>query len=137
MAIINQESGFRAHAKPKKRYLGFIPWGHVTSAYGYSQALKGTWEYYEKDTGQMGRRDNFNDATNFIGWYAHQAQKIAHIRPTDSYHLYLAYHEGIHNYLKHSYRHKKWLIKVARHVKHQADHYRNQLYHCEKELKRY
>lgn len=39
MAIIKQESGYRHDAKPPKDYvLGFIPWGRVSSAYGYAQA---------------------------------------------------------------------------------------------------
>ena len=36
MAIIHQESRFDAYAlPPKKRLLGFIPFGRVSSAYGY------------------------------------------------------------------------------------------------------
>ncbi len=39
MAIIKQESSFRHDARPPKDYvLGFIPWGRVSSAYGYAQA---------------------------------------------------------------------------------------------------
>ena len=44
MAIIWKESNFRAEARPRKKYaLGFIPWGRVSSAYGYAQAIDGTW----------------------------------------------------------------------------------------------
>jgi len=40
MAIMYQESSFRHDALPPKDYVffGLIPWGRVSSAYGYSQA---------------------------------------------------------------------------------------------------
>ena len=39
MSIMYQESSFRHDAQPPRDYLfGFIPWGRVSSAYGYSQA---------------------------------------------------------------------------------------------------
>ncbi|NDH27139.1 MAG: lytic transglycosylase, partial [Rhodobacteraceae bacterium] len=45
MAIIHQESRFKANAKTPMRYiLGVIPRGRQSSAYGYAQALDGTWE---------------------------------------------------------------------------------------------
>ena len=44
MAIIHQESRFKSKAKtPRKYILGFIPNGRQSSAYGYAQALDGTW----------------------------------------------------------------------------------------------
>ncbi|MBK0401253.1 lytic transglycosylase, partial [Limibaculum sp. M0105] len=55
MAIIWRESSYRADARTPKQYaLGFIPWGRVSSAYGYSQAIDGTWDWYRKDTGRSG-----------------------------------------------------------------------------------
>ncbi|HUF56254.1 MAG TPA: lytic transglycosylase, partial [Thermohalobaculum sp.] len=52
MAILWKESGFRANAKPpKKHILGFIPWGRRSSAYGYPQAIDGTWDWYRDETG--------------------------------------------------------------------------------------
>jgi len=49
LAIIHQESRFRADAlAPDDTLLGFIPWGQVTSAYGYAQVLDSTWEWYMK-----------------------------------------------------------------------------------------
>jgi hypothetical protein len=44
MAIMSQESNFVADAKPPRTWLlGFIPWFRPSSAYGYAQALDGTW----------------------------------------------------------------------------------------------
>ena len=45
-----------------------------SSAYGYAQALEGTWDDYRKDTGRRGAdRDDFADSSDFIGWYMHGA----------------------------------------------------------------
>lgn len=71
MAFMQQESSFRSDALPPRRYaLGFIPWGRVSSAYGYSQAKTETWSDYRKETGNWGaERDDFGDAMDFMGWY--------------------------------------------------------------------
>ena len=68
LAIMKQESSFRSEAQPPRRYyLGFIPGPRPSSAYGYSQALKGTWKFYIKDTGEYWRkRNDFVDALDFI-----------------------------------------------------------------------
>ena len=48
LAFIKQESSFRSNAQPPlKYYLGFIPKGRASSAYGYAQALDGTWDDYK------------------------------------------------------------------------------------------
>ncbi|HAQ47975.1 MAG TPA: hypothetical protein DCR37_02865, partial [Glaciecola sp.] len=45
MAMMYQESSFKAQALPPKDYIlfGLIPWGRVSSAYGFSQAKTMTW----------------------------------------------------------------------------------------------
>ena len=75
MAIIHQESRFKANAKPpRKRLLGFIPWKRPSTAYGYTQALDITWDNYIQCTGNYGAsRKNFADASDFIGWYVNTA----------------------------------------------------------------
>ena len=63
MAMMYQESSFRADAKPPKDtiFFGLIPWGRVSSAYGYSQAKTPTWEDYMRETGNSGAdRDDFD-----------------------------------------------------------------------------
>jgi len=69
MAIIHQESRFKSKAKtPRKYILGFIPNGRQSSAYGYAQALDGTWSEYKDDTGRiLARRSNIRDASDFMG----------------------------------------------------------------------
>ena len=63
MAFVKQESSFRHDARPPKDYLlGFIPWGHVSSAYGYAQAQDPAWQDFQKATGHGGSRTNFDDS---------------------------------------------------------------------------
>lgn len=133
MAIIHQESHFNAYALPPRKYLlGFIPWGRVSSAYGYSQALKGTWHHYQQNRGRFfTSRESFPDAVDFIGWYAREARLRAGIPPSDAYHLYLAYHEGIAGYMRRTYLRKPWLMRVARKVSARAELYRAQLKRCQ------
>jgi hypothetical protein len=96
MATIYVESGFQPHAKPPRKYvLGFIPWGRVSSAYGYAQALDGTWLAYKKETGRWAAsRSDFGDAIRFVAWYHNQSHLKNGIPLTDSYNLYLAYYTG-------------------------------------------
>ena len=77
MAIIKQESHFREDARPPRtKLLGFIPWSRPTTAYGYAQAVNGTWEHYQQETGSRDTdRDEFGDAVDFVGWYADKATK--------------------------------------------------------------
>ncbi len=137
MSIIYQESSFSAKAKPpRKKLLGIIPWKRPSSAYGYSQALKGTWQDYVKQTGQNGDRDEFAAASDFIGWYANLVYRKCKVKPTDAYRLYLAYHEGPTNYENHSYWLKPWLIKVSSKVAKRAEVYQRQLATCQYQLEK-
>ncbi|MGL6030382.1 MAG: hypothetical protein ACRC0B_01385, partial [Legionella sp.] len=97
MAIIHQESKFDARARPpRKKLLRIIPWKRPSSAYGYTQALRGTWAHYkQKNGGLFSSRGDFADGVDFIGWYANQANIRAGIPRSDAYPLYLAYHEGV------------------------------------------
>jgi hypothetical protein len=102
MATIYVESGFQARARPPRKYvLGFIPWGRVSSAYGYAQALDGTWLSYKKDTGRWGAsRTDFGDAIRFVAWYHSQSHVKNGIPLNDSYSLYLAYYTGQAGYAR-------------------------------------
>src|SRR6056297_312451 len=52
MAVIHQESKFDGDARTPYRWvLQVIPMGRQSSAFGYSQALDGTWEEYKRETG--------------------------------------------------------------------------------------
>lgn len=131
LSIMRHESSFKANAKPKrKRFLG-IPLKRPSSAFGYPQALDGTWRLYKKSAGnRIARRNSFSDAIDFIGWYVAQTRKRLNISPSDGYRNYLAYHEGWTGYSRGTYKKKKWLISVAKRVENQAKRYRSQLASC-------
>lgn len=132
MAIIHQESKFDGGARPPRgKLLWIIPWKRPSSAYGYAQALNGTWANYKLTNGSLfSARNSFADGVDFIGWYANQATRKAAIRRDDPYNLYLAYHEGIGGYQRKTYLKKPWLMTVAHKVSARAQIYRAQLNHC-------
>lgn len=132
MAIIHAESRFRGDARTPHRYaLGVIPMGRQSSAYGYSQALDGTWEEYQEQTrSRRAQRDDIDDATDFIGWYSRQSYEQNGIMPTDARNLYLAYHEGQAGYRRGSYNAKPWLVALSSRVAQRAQMYDEQLRSC-------
>jgi len=136
MAIMHQESRFKAKAKPpRKKIFGFIPGPRPSDAYGYSQALGSTWDGYKRSAGRYGAdRDDFGDAIDFIGWYNDTSYRRNKIKRNDTYHLYLAYHEGHGGFAKRSFKNKTWLKKVAKKVSARAIKYRKQYRGCEKQL---
>ena len=132
MATIYQESRYRADARtPHKYVLGVIPMGRQSSAYGYGQALDGTWEQYQRETGKRrAKRDRIRDASDFIGWYMNKSYEWNGIHPTDARNQYLAYHEGQTGYARGSYNSKSWLLNVANDVDARAQLYQAQLANC-------
>jgi hypothetical protein len=138
MAMIYQESRFRADARPPRtKIFGFIPGPRPSSAYGYSQAKTATWDEYEHAVGRWGAdRDEFGDAIDFIGWYNRQSQIRSGVSPQDTYGLYLAYHEGHGGYNRATYLQKPWLMVVAHKVQDRANSYQAQLGDCEAGLKK-
>lgn len=130
MAIIYQESKFDGDARTPHRFaLGVIPVGRQSSAFGYSQALDGTWEEYVRDQGR-GRRDDIDDATDFMGWYMSQTASELGIPMHDVENQYLAYHEGRGGYARQSYLEKAWLMEVAAGLETRAAMYDSQLRSC-------
>jgi hypothetical protein len=138
MAIIHQESRFLHDAKaPRGRLLWVIPWFRKSSAYGYAQVTDSTWDWYLQETDSWwADRDEFEDVVDFIGWYIDRSHRKLGIPKTDAYHQYLAFHEGYGGYQRKTYRHKKWLLRVARKVQHQANIYQAQLLRCQDSLKK-
>jgi hypothetical protein len=134
MATIYQESKFIGNARtPHKYALGIIPMGRQSSAYGYSQALDGTWDDYRSATGRYGaRRNKMEDATDFMGWYMDQSEKKLGISKWDATSQYLAYHEGHTGYSRGSHQAKAWLMRVAADVGSRAELYQRQLIACGK-----
>ncbi|MCC5960179.1 MAG: lytic transglycosylase [Rhodobacteraceae bacterium] len=132
MAIIHAESRFIGDARTPVRYtLGVIPMGRQSSALGYSQALDGTWEEYQRETGnRRATRTNIRDATDFVGWYSNKSRERNGIALNDARNLYLAYHEGHTGFARGSYNSKPWLLGVADRVASRAQMYDQQLRSC-------
>lgn len=134
--MMYQESSFRHDALPPRRYLlGFIPWGRVSTAYGYAQAKDETWADYRREAGGMfARRDNFGDALDFMGWYIDKSQQVNGVSKWDAYAQYLNYHEGWGGYRRGSHQRKAWLLRTASTVQARAEQFGAQYRNCEKSL---
>jgi len=137
MAIMYQESRFKAKARPPKKYaLGFIPRGRASDAYGYAQALKSTWAEYEKATGKSAKRTKFADAYDFVQWYMDVTHKRNNVSKLDANAHYLNYHEGQGGYARGTFKKKQWLINVAAKVNQRSDVYAKQLSRCEPKFRK-
>jgi len=134
MAVIYQESKFIGNNRTPMRYaLGVIPMGRQSSAYGYAQALDGTWKEYQRaEGGRFAQRDDIKDATDFMGWYMTQTTRETGVPLTDPRNQYLAYHEGRTGYNRGTYRGKTWLVRIADEVASRAEMYDRQLRLCGK-----
>lgn len=132
MAIIRHESSYISDAKPRrKKIFGFIPGSRPSSAYGYAQALDGTWKSYKRATGKrFADRDDFDDAVDFVGWYTAESYRKLGISKWDARKQYLAYHEGHGGYARGTYRRKQWLMNTAGRVQKTASNYAAQLKRC-------
>ncbi|WP_095588739.1 lytic transglycosylase [Actibacterium ureilyticum] len=132
MATIYQESKFIGDARTPLRYaLGVIPMGRQSSAFGYAQALDATWDEYRSSTGnRRAKRDDIDDATDFMGWYMNQSRSKNGIPLHDARNQYLAYHEGHAGYARGSYNSKSWLLRVSGEVASRSQTYRSQLAYC-------
>lgn len=132
MATIRKESGFQSNARPPRtKILGFIPGKRASSAYGYSQALDGTWTQYKAESGNFGaRRSNFEDAVDFVGWYHARSSIALGIKPNDAYNLYLAYYSGWTAYQRGDWRSNARLQRTAREAAEMAVAYQGQLPSC-------
>ncbi|QYE70353.1 hypothetical protein KZ798_21140 [Pseudomonas aeruginosa] len=138
MAMMYQESSFKHDALPPRYYfLGFIPWGRVSSAYGYAQAKDETWADYKREAGGWGAsRDDFADALDFMGWYIQKSQRVNGVSKWDAYGQYLNYHEGWGGYRNRSYDAKPWLKNVSQKVQSRASLFGAQYRSCQQELSR-
>ena len=125
LAMIRQESSFRYDARPIKNGK------RLSSAYGFAQALDGTWEHYQQETGLTHhRRDNFAHASYFMGWYIDHINKVNKVSKHDVKNLYYSYHDGPTAASRGSYLKKPWLIKVGVRMERHAADYEKQLDHC-------
>ena len=134
LAIIKMESGFDWVAKPPRQKLfKIVPYKRPSSSFGYSQAVKGTWEQYKTETGnKFAIRTRFKDSVDFIGWYTTKTEKILKVSKTDAFKQYIAYHEGWGNYK--NYKSNKKVINLAMRVEKQSNIYKKQLSDCKNSL---
>ena len=138
LAFVNKESGFNRWAKPKRTKLfKIVPYKRPSSSFGYSQAVKKTWELYKSETDNpLALRTRFKDSVMFIGWYINKTNKINKISFNDSYRQYLNYYLGWGNYANEAYKTDKKAIIFAKMVQKQSKIYKNQLIECQKNLDR-
>ena len=136
LAIIKMESDFDWLAKPQRtKIFKVIPYKRLSSSFGYSQAVKGTWEQYKRETGnKLATRIRFKDSVDFIGWYTNKSESILKISKKNAFKQYLAYHEGWGNYK--NYKTNQKVILLANKVKIQSDKYQLQLKKCTNKLNR-
>ena len=134
LAIIKMESGFDWLAKPpRKKIFKVIPYKRLSSSFGYSQAVKGTWQQYKNETGnKLATRTRFKDSVDFIGWYTSKSEKILKISKEDAFKQYVAYHEGWGNYK--NYKNNEKIINLAKRVEKQSNIYKKQLFDCKNSL---
>ena len=126
LAIVYQESSFNAEARPVNS-----SGKRLSTAYGYAQALDGTWrEYMDESGNSSGKRNRFADAVDFIGWYVLRVHRATGISKWDARRQYLNYHEGIGGYKRGLHRNKPWLLRVANKVRTRANRYHKQLLQC-------
>ena len=138
MAIIYQESSFRARARPERsKVLWVFPGTRPSSAYGYAQALDGTWQDYIRVSGnRSASRSEFDDAVDFVAWYNARSTRINSIASNDARSLYYAYHEGNGGYRQKSYIEKPWLVDAANLVQSNFNRFSSQLASCRLELEK-
>jgi len=120
LAIIRQESRFVATAAARQ-----------SSAYGFAQALDGTWNAYRRATkAYHAKRISFADSVDFVAWYITETRKRTGLHPEDTASHYLAYHEGHAGFRSNGWMKKPHLIRVAHKVAETASTYRQHLESC-------
>ena len=138
LAFIKMESNFDWLAKPERQKIfKVIPFKRPSSSFGYSQAVKKTWELYKTETNSpLALRTRWRDSVFFISWYISKTNKINKIPLNDAYRQYLNYYLGWGNYAKKVYKTDKKAIIFAKSVSKQSKIYKNQLQECKKSLNR-
>jgi hypothetical protein len=132
LAVINQESGFRRFAKPKRTKLfKIIPYRRQSSSLGFSQAVVKTFSLYKKENNKpLALRISFRNSSDFIGWYFWKTNKINKVSLNDTRNMYLNYYLGWTAYKNKAYQKNKKAIIFAKSVEKQAKIYKSQLREC-------
>ncbi|MDD2869405.1 hypothetical protein [Neomegalonema sp.] len=132
LAIMWRESSFIADARPLKQgFFSFLPAQRLSSAYGYAQALDGTWAWYLRETTRKGaRREAFADAADFIGWYLDRTRRDLALPFEEIFDHYAAYHQGHAGYARGGWRENPVVTTPARDVVRQAQIYERRMSDC-------
>ena len=130
MAIVKQESSFVHNARPIKRNAAGRGIGYKSTAYGYSQALTGTWDDFKKVAKRRVDRTDFADSLLFIGWYTSLSKQELNLPWRKAADHYLAYHEGRTGYRQKRHEGKTALLNIADKVAKQTSQYSKQLRGC-------
>ena len=138
LAFVDKESGFNRWAKPpRSKLFKIIPYKRPSSSFGYSQAVKKTWEQYKTETkNPLALRSRFKDSVMFIGWYINKTNKVNKVPLNDSYRQYLNYYLGWGAYKKEVYKTDTKAIIFAKRVEKKSKIYKKQLKECQKILDR-
>lgn len=121
LAVMYQESRFKALAAAER-----------SSAYGFAQALDGTWGWYKKAVkAETAKRTSFADSADFIAWYMVQTKKRVGLPMRDVAHHYIAYHEGHVGYKSSRWAKKPRLLDISQKVARMASMYEGQLRACD------
>ena len=138
LAFVKKESAFNRWAKPKRtKIFKIIPYKRPSSSFGYSQAIKKTWEQYKIETNNpLALRSSFKDSVMFIGWHINKTKKINKVSVNDPYRQYLNYYLGWGGYAKKNYKTDKNSVLYAKSVEKQSNIYKGQLRECQKSLDR-
>ncbi|MDK9793808.1 transglycosylase SLT domain-containing protein [Vibrio sp. D431a] len=120
LSVIKHESTFNGDASAT-----------TSSAYGYAQALTGTFNEYKKETNNNNAsRGSYSDSVDFIGWYFSKTTKSLRHSAYDAETFYLAYHDGIGGFRNGTHKKKPWLVEKAKKVQAVANQYRLQINKC-------
>lgn len=132
MAFIQQESGLRGWVRPPRRpWWWILPGRRPSTAFGFAQALDGTWDEYRRARDRAGaRRDLFADASDFVGWQLHRLHLELGLDKSDVFDLYLAYHEGARGYRERRFADKPEVRRAATRVATLARTYSQQYESC-------
>ena len=136
MAVIQRESSFQSDARPPRTwFLGFIPGPRASTAYGYGQVLDGTWDGYQRATGNRGAdRNDFSDVTDFIGWYGSVGQAGHGISARSPEAFYASYHVGHVGYKRGRHHNNATAQRAIRDVHRRSGLYADQYNRCREEL---
>jgi len=120
LAVIYQESRFKAFAEAER-----------SSAFGFAQALDGTWGWYKQATNAANaKRTSFTDSADFIAWYLVQTRERIGLPISDIASHYIAYHEGHAGFRSSRWTKKLRLMDISQKVAGMAARYDRQLRTC-------